>query len=159
MATTDYFLKIGDIKGEATDKDFKDQIEIESWEWRQDNLTNSGKVEAAQFILRSYVSKATPPLFKACATRIAIRGTSAELVCRKAGGTQLIYLKMKFSEAKVASFKILASMKSSDEQRPLMEIGLVFKSLEVSYTPINPSTNEKSAEVVNSYDYDTNESK
>jgi type VI secretion system secreted protein Hcp len=73
---TDIFAKIGDIKGESVGAKHKDEIEVLSFSW---GVANSGSTPSgggggagkAAFQDLSFVhdiDKATPALFKACAT-------------------------------------------------------------------------------------------
>jgi type VI secretion system secreted protein Hcp len=87
----DYFLKLDGIQGEATDHNFKDQIQLLSFSWggtRSVRLhgtggSGAGKVDLSDFSVTKHLDKSSP-LFKAL-TRDAHRHRDFERV--KAGAT------------------------------------------------------------------------
>lgn len=76
-----WFLKVDGIPGESTDAAHKDEIDVESWSWGVANATSpatgtgggAGKAEFADFHFVSWLSRASPPLFLACATGTKIK--------------------------------------------------------------------------------------
>lgn len=105
---SDIFAKIGDIKGESTDAKHKDEIEIESFSFGEAANTSetgqrSGKVQLQDFHFVMRVNKASPNLMKACATGQHIK--EATITARKAGQTQLEYLKIKLEEVVISSYQ------------------------------------------------------
>jgi type VI secretion system secreted protein Hcp len=137
MAAVDYFLKIEGIKGESTDKAHKEEIDIESWSWGETNSGShaggggggAGKVQMQDFHFVTKISKASPELFLACATGKHIK--EATLVCRKAGGKQEEYLKLKFSDLLVSSYQTGGSAHS--DVVPTDQVSLNFAKIEFSY--------------------------
>lgn len=101
-ASADYFLKIDGIPGESTDEKHKDWIEVDSWSWgvSQTNTghggggNGSGKVNVQDLNFTKRIDKASPLLFKACASGQHIKQVT--LTARKAGGRQDDYLKYNF---------------------------------------------------------------
>jgi type VI secretion system secreted protein Hcp len=136
MAAVDYFLKINGIPGESTDDKHKDEIDIESWSWGQTNSGShaygggggAGKVAMEDFNFTMRVNKASPKLFLACATGQHI--PDALLICRKAGKQQQEYLKMKFTDLLVSSYKTGGS---PSDVVPVDKIAFNFAKLEISY--------------------------
>lgn len=78
FAASDYFLKIDGIDGESKDAAHKGQIEVMSWSWGASNSgslsggaaggASSGRAKQKPLMITKTVDKATPLLFKACAS-------------------------------------------------------------------------------------------
>jgi type VI secretion system secreted protein Hcp len=138
MAAVDYFLKIDGIDGESTDDKHKSEIDVQSWSWGENNSGThaggggggAGKVVMQDFHFVMKVNKATPKLVLACATGQHIK--EATLVCRKAGGDQQEYMKIKFSDLLVSSFQTGGSQ---GEVVPVDQISMNFSKIEFEYKP------------------------
>ena len=99
---TDYFLKLDGIKGESKDAKHKDEIDLLSFSWGATQSGTAataggggaGKVSFQDFHFVMKMNKASPLLLQAVATGKHIK--QADLVARKAGGTQQEYLKITF---------------------------------------------------------------
>jgi type VI secretion system secreted protein Hcp len=138
MAAVDYFLKIDGIDGESTDDKHKNEIDVQSWSWGENNSGThaggggggAGKVVMQDFHFVMKVNKATPKLVLACATGQHIK--EATLVCRKAGGDQQEYMKIKFSDLLVSSFQTGGSQ---GEVVPVDQISMNFSKIEFEYKP------------------------
>lgn len=93
----DIFLKIDGIDGESMDDKHKNEIEVLSWRWNihQESTMHagsglgSGKVSVTNLDFDHYIDRASPNLFKYCASGKHI--PQAILVMRKAGGNPLEY--------------------------------------------------------------------
>jgi type VI secretion system secreted protein Hcp len=137
MAAVDYFLKIDGIEGESTDSKHKNEIDVQSWSWGETNGGDaahrggmgSGKCVPQDFHFVMQVNKSTPKLMKACATGEHIK--EATLTCRKAGGEQLEYLKVKLSDFIVSSYQTGGTNHSS--VIPVDQISLNFSKIEFEY--------------------------
>jgi type VI secretion system secreted protein Hcp len=138
-AASDYQLEIDGNKGESSDRNHKDTIEIESFSW---GVTNSGahssgggggagKVSFSDISVTKLVDKSSPLLFKRAATGQHIK--KATLFVRKAGGEQQEYMKITLEDLIVSSFKTAPS-KSSDSV-PLESVSMNFSKIEFSYAP------------------------
>lgn len=138
MAQTDYFLKIDTIEGESTDSKHKNEIDLLSWSWGEQNSGThaggggggAGKVSMNDFHFTMHVNKASPKLLLACANGQHI--PSAVLVCRKAGKEQQEYIKIKFSDLLISSFQTGGS---AGEVVPVDQISLNFSKIEYEYYP------------------------
>jgi type VI secretion system secreted protein Hcp len=138
MAAVDYFLKIDSIDGESTDDKHKNEIDVQSWSWGENNSGThaggggggAGKVVMQDFHFVMKVNKATPKLVLACATGQHIK--EATLVCRKAGGDQQEYMKIKFSDLLVSSFQTGGSQ---GDVVPVDQISMNFSKIEFEYKP------------------------
>ena len=134
----DMFIKIGDIKGESVDAAHKDEVDVLSWSWAlsQSGTTHtgqgggSGKVSVQDLSLTKYVDSATPLLMKMCANGAHI-GESL-LTVRKAGENPLEYIKIKMTDAIVASISTGGGM---GEDRLVENLVLNFAKVEFIYTP------------------------
>lgn len=141
MAAVDYFLKIDGIEGESGDGAHGGEIDVLSWSWGETNAgTHSGgggggagKVAVQDFNFTMKACKATPKLMLACASGQHI--AEATLTCRKAGGAQEEYLKIKFSEIHIASYQTGGS---GGDVVPLEQISFNFSKIEYEYKPQKP---------------------
>lgn len=136
MAAADFFLKIDGIEGESNDSKHKNEIELESWSFGATNSGGhaygggggAGKVVMQDFHFVMAINKAAPKLFLACSTGQHIK--EATLTCRKAGGEQQEYLKIKFSDLLVSSYQTGGS-----GVVPTDQISLNFTKIEYDYKP------------------------
>src|SRR3989338_10520822 len=110
-AAVDYFLKIDGIDGESTDPGHKGEIDVLSWSWGETNAGiraggggGAGKVNMQDFHFTMHSSKASPKLMLAVATGKHL--PQAILTVRKAGESQLEYIKIKLSDVMVSSYQI-----------------------------------------------------
>jgi type VI secretion system secreted protein Hcp len=111
MAKADYFLKLGDIKGEATCDKHKEWIEIHSFSWGEKQGGSdqhvghgAGKVQMDELTLSMGVNKASAELMLSCASGHHIK--KAELSCCKAGKVQHEYLRIELEDILVTSYHI-----------------------------------------------------
>jgi type VI secretion system secreted protein Hcp len=134
----DYFLKIDGVDGESTDKAHKGEIDVMSWSWGESNSGSSaagggggaGKVSMQDFHFVMQFNKASPKLILACATGEHVK--EATLVCRKAGGDQQEYMKIKMSDLIISSYQTGGS---SGDVIPVDQIAVNFSKIEVEYKP------------------------
>ena len=137
-ALVDFFLKIDGIEGESGDHAHKNEIQIDSWSWGESNQGSatagggmgSGKVLMQDFHFTMATNKASVKLFLHCANGKHI--PSALLTCRKAGGKQEEYLKIKFTDLLVSSFQIGGSPSNI---LPHEQISFNFVKVEWEYKP------------------------
>lgn len=142
MATTDYFLKLTGIEGESQDKDYKGQLDIESWSWGESNMGThgsgggggAGKVSIQDMHFVAKMSKASPKLFLACATGSHIK--EASLICRKAGGKQQAYLTITLTDVLVTSYQTAGS--AHGDVVPTDQFNLNFARIKWAYKEQKP---------------------
>lgn len=111
MAAFDAFLKLDGIKGESKDSKHADEIQLESFSWGAVQAGShsagggggAGKVQFQDFHFVMQANKASPNLMLHCATGVHI--PHVHLVVRKAGGTQLEFIKVKFSDVLISSYQ------------------------------------------------------
>ncbi|HEU5451993.1 MAG TPA: type VI secretion system tube protein Hcp [Terriglobales bacterium] len=137
MALVDYFLKIEGIEGESQDAKHKNEIQVESFAWGEQNAgtaahgggMGAGKVNFNDFNFAMRLNKASPVLFQKCATGEHIK--SAILTCRKAGKEQQEYLKVTFSDLLVSNYQTGGS--AGNDVVPMDSISLNFTKVEIEY--------------------------
>ena len=111
MALFDAFLKLDGIKGESADSKHKGEIDIESFSWGMSQTGVSatgggggaGKVKVHDISFQKKTDASSPLLFLNCANGAHIK--EATFVVRKAGGTQLEFLKIKLTDVLISSYK------------------------------------------------------
>lgn len=134
---SDMFFKIGDIKGESGDNSHKEEIEVMSFSYGASQTGTSsagsghgsGKVSLSDLHFVKKVDKSSPVLFVKCCTGEHIK--EAQLVVRKAGGTQLEYLKIKLTDVTVSSVRPGGSAHGDDI--PMEEVSLNFTKIDITY--------------------------
>ena len=108
----DFFLRMDKLQGESRDSKHKDEIEILGWTFGasqtgtsgQGGGSGTGQVEIHDVEIKKYLDRASPTLYKLCA--IGDHIATADLTCRKAGGEQLEYLKVRLEEILITSYKV-----------------------------------------------------
>jgi type VI secretion system secreted protein Hcp len=136
---SDIFAKIGDIKGETTDKEHKDEIDVMSYSWGVSQTgtmafgggAGAGKAQFNDFNFQTNVSKASPALFLACASGTHIK--EATITVRKAGNdSKQDYLILKLTDVLVSSYNA-----QSGGDRPTESISMAYAKIEFTYKPQN----------------------
>ena len=137
MAVIRYFLKLGNIKGESTDKGHQDEIEVLSFGWGATQSGGlggpgggggTGKVEVDELTFVATSGLASPPIFAACAKGEHL--PEAVLTGRRVGGKGQgqDFLVIKLKEVLISSYSQFAG----EAERPEDEVSLVFGELEVT---------------------------
>ena len=137
----DVFAKIGDIKGESTDDKHKDEVELLSWSWgvstsgaeAQGSTGGTGKANFSDFHFTHRIDKASPALFKMCATGEHIK--EATITARKAGKGQQEFLIIKMSDVIVTSVQ---SGGGGNDGSTAESVGLRFAKVDLEYKPQRP---------------------
>lgn len=138
MAAVDYFLKVDGIPGESQDSKHKDEIQLISWSFGEQNSGTfsvgggggAGKVVMGDFNFVKLVDKAGPKLFLACAQGAHI--PNALLTCRKAGTDQQEYLKITFKDVLISKYETTGSG-AVNEVVPLESISFNFAAIKIEY--------------------------
>lgn len=132
--SSDCFLKLKGISGEAADPDHRDEIQVTAWGWgvsAADGLPGGkSRGETRQLVVTHTVDAATPALLVHC-----VRGTiipEALLTVRKAsGGRPLTYFTAAMNRVRVAD--VHTTLKPDGETEET--IALAFEHVAVTYTP------------------------
>ena len=138
MAQVDYFLKIEGVEGESTDASHGKEIDVLSWSWGETNSGahgfggggGAGKVSMQDFNFVMNFNKASPKLMLKCA--IGEHIPEATLTCRKAGGKQEEYLKIKFTDLLISSYQTGGS---GGDVIPVDQISFNYTKIEFAYKP------------------------
>jgi type VI secretion system secreted protein Hcp len=142
MALVDYFLKIDGIPGESQDSKHKDEIDVLSFSFGEQQSGTmafgggggAGKIQMQDFHFMMNVNKASPKLFLNCATGTHIK--SAILTARKAGKDQQEYLKVTFSDLLISNFQTNGD--SHANSLPMDSISFNFSKIEIEYKEQKP---------------------
>ena len=155
----DMFLRIAGIDGEAQDHSHKDEIEVLSWRWgvnQQSNMHSgsgggSGKATVEDFTFVHYTDKASPSLLSYCLSGKHIK--DIQFTVRKAGGTPLEYLIIKFTDVIVTDVAMQGSIE--DESRPREVVKFSFTKMTQEYVIQNAEGN-KAGTIAATYDVKAN---
>lgn len=128
-AAVDMFLKLGDIKGESTDRAHSNEIDVLSWSWGMSQSGVAGKVNVQDLSFTKYLDKSSPELFLACAN--GKHYPEAKLTVRKAGDKPLEYLKITLKDVLVSSYSVSGG---GSEEIPTENVTLNFSKVEIEYT-------------------------
>ncbi|GIL05107.1 type VI secretion system tube protein Hcp [Betaproteobacteria bacterium PRO7] len=139
MALTDIHLKLDGIKGESTSARHKDEIVVESWAWGVANATQAGtgggggagRATFSDLTFTHRADRASPELWKACATGRHIR--DAVLSVARGGAGAQDYLTIKLTDVIVTSVALADT--AVDAQPPVGTVGLSFAKVEYGYRP------------------------
>jgi len=135
----DYYLKIDGIQGEATDQDFKDQINLLSFSWGGSQVSSAGtrtagsgagKVELSDFSVTKHFDKSSPQLFKALVS--GTHSGTAVLSAVKAGASGKAFLKITFEELFVTSIQVSAA-----DELPSESVSFSYKQIKIEYSTQN----------------------
>jgi type VI secretion system secreted protein Hcp len=130
--------KHGLIKGEAEDKDHKGEIEVLSWSWGMQGKASlgggaaTGKATMHDLKIVKRVDSASTALMLALRTNEPIQ--KAVLTLRKAGKTQLEYMKVTIEQGRVMSLSIDGG-DATGTAEVLERVTFSFNKIEVEYVP------------------------
>jgi type VI secretion system secreted protein Hcp len=131
----DYYLKLDGVKGEAADKNHKDEIQVLSFSWGGSQVSSvsgtggsgAGKVDLSDFTIMTYFDKGTPTLFKSlCAGTHIKTGT---LTAIKSGGDGKPYLTLDLTELFVSSLQLSAS-----SEIPSVSLSFTYNTIKIDYS-------------------------
>jgi type VI secretion system secreted protein Hcp len=130
--------KHGVIKGESPDGKHKDEIEVLSWSWgmaantRLGGGTATGKATINDLRIVKRVDSASTALMLALRTNEPIQ--KAVLTLRKAGKSQLEYLKITIEQGRVTALTVEAGDLSGSADI-FERVSFSFNKIEVEYVP------------------------
>ena len=141
--TGDMFLMVkgakhGLIKGESPDQQHKDEIEVLSWSWGMQAKPSlhtggpSGKATINDLRIVKRIDSASTALMQALRTNEQIQ--KAVLTLRKAGKSQLEYLKITIEGGRVTALTIDAG-DSTGSAEALERVAFSFNKIDVEYVP------------------------
>jgi type VI secretion system secreted protein Hcp len=133
------FLKLGPIKGEATQDGHKDEISVLSWHFAESQEgsghttggAGTGKVHVQDLNFTHYIDSATPDMYKYCAAGTQINQPVVLTVLKADGEVGLKYMEITLEDVMVSHI----STGGSDGEALVTEsVGLHFNKFKVKYT-------------------------
>jgi len=130
--------KHGLIKGESQDDQHKGEIEVVSWSWGMvakasiGGGTATGKATINDLRIVKRVDSASTALMGALRTNEPIQ--KAVLTLRKAGKSQLEYLKITIEQGRVVSL-IIDTVETASTPDVVERVSFSFNKIEVEYVP------------------------
>ena len=139
---SDIFLKVDGIKGESTDINHKDEIEVLSWSWGVTQTSgssvgggaSSGKPSISELVVGKLVDKASPDLFRSCLTGKHIK--NVELSERRAGAGKNDFLTITLKDAIISG---VHDSSGGEAARPTESISIAFAKVIYEYVPQKPN--------------------
>ena len=151
------YMKLGDIKGEATDQDHKDWIIIESMSspiyrsvppGAKDQQRTKGETSLGDIVVSRQLDKSSTKLQETCAN-----GTFAKEVeihfCTTVKNKQEPYLTYKLKDVIISSYVFHGN--SSGDPLPSENITLGYTEVEWTYIVVDPKTGDKKGQVPGKY--------
>jgi type VI secretion system secreted protein Hcp len=151
------FMKLGDVKGEATDQDHKDWIIIESMsspimrsipEGAKDQQRSRGETSLGDIAVTRQLDKSSTKLQEACANGTFYPEVEIHF-CTTVKNKQEPYLKYKLKNVIVSSYSF--SGIGSGNPLPSESVTLSYTEVEWTYVVIDPKTGEKQGQVPAKY--------
>lgn len=103
-AAADYFLKLDDIRGEATADSHKDWIEIQSFQWGVTRPPGTNPAANSGSIFTKKADKATPLLMLACAKKDNLDRAAVEFVHDQQDGSPVRYYRYELENVLITSY-------------------------------------------------------
>lgn len=151
------FMKLGDIKGEATDKEHKDWIIIESMssaiyrsvpEGAKDVQRSRGDTTLGDVVVVRELDKSSTKLQESTANGFFHEEVEVHFTRSSGDGKQQTYLKYKLKDVIVTSYSFHGS--AAGDPLPTEEITLGYTEVEWTYIATDPRTGEQT-EIVGKY--------
>ncbi|MCP4169487.1 MAG: type VI secretion system tube protein Hcp [Fuerstiella sp.] len=151
------FVKLGDIKGEATDDGHKDWILIESMssplfrsipEGAKDSQRTKGDTTLGDIVVVRQLDKSSTKLQEACANGSFFSEVEIHF-CTTMKNKQEPYLTYKLKDVIVTSYSFHGN--SSGDPLPSEEVTLGYTEVEWTYITIDPKTGDKKGNVPAKY--------
>jgi len=151
------YIKMGDIKGEATDQDHKDWILLESLSspiyrsipaGAKDQQRTKGETSLGDIVVVRQLDKSSTKLQEACASGKFFPEVEVHF-CTTVKGKQEPYLTYKLKNVIVTSYSFHGN--SSGSPLPSEEVTLAFTEAEWTYVVVDPKTGDKKGNVPGKY--------
>lgn len=158
------FIKLGDIKGEATDDGHKDWVIIQSMSspiyrsvpaGAKDHQRTKGETTLGDIVVVRELDKSTPKLQEACANGTFFPEVEIHF-CSTVGNKQEPYLKYLLKDVIVSSFSFHGN--SAGDPLPSEEITLGYTEVEWTYITLDPKTGKPVGNVPAKYNPGTGKS-
>ncbi|MBI4586173.1 MAG: type VI secretion system tube protein Hcp [Planctomycetes bacterium] len=147
------YMKLGDIKGEATEQNHKDWIIIESLSspvyrsiqpGAKDMQRSRGETTLGDIVLVRQLDKSSVKLQEACANGTFFKEVEIHF-CTQVKNKQEPYLKYKLKDVIISSYSFHGNSKG--DPQPSEEVTLSFSEAEWIYVVVDPNTGDKKGEV------------
>lgn len=151
------FVKLGDIKGEATDNEHKDWIIIESMsaplfrsiaEGAKDSQRTKGTTSLGDVVVVRELDKSSTKLQEACANGTFFKEVEIHF-CTTMKNKQEPYLTYKLKDVIVTSYSFHGN--AAGDPLPTEEVTLGYTEVEWTYITIDPKTGDKVGNVPAKY--------
>jgi type VI secretion system secreted protein Hcp len=131
-AAVDYFLEVNGVPGESQDAKFAKSIDVEAYSWAASaNSEKKGNtVNLSDLSISKRVDVASPALFQRL-----VQGTtipSVELIARRAGESQLVFLRYCLEDVQVTSIQQAGSGGEDSSQE---NVSFAYAAVSQQYTP------------------------
>jgi type VI secretion system secreted protein Hcp len=152
------YMKLGDIKGEATQQDHKDWIILQSMSSpihrsipasARDQQRTKGETTLGDIVIVRQLDKSSTKLAEACANGTFYASVEIHF-CTTVKNKQEPYLKYKLSDVIVTSYSFHGN--ASGDPLPSEEITLGFSKIEWTYIIVDPKTGDVKGNVPGKYD-------
>ena len=142
--TMSMFIKIGEIKGEASFDQYVDHIGVLRFQWGVAKAPSQGihafrAPRFRSFVFTKYLDKASPVLFQSCCS--GTMHPTANFAARRADpmtGAVGEHLKYKFTNVLVTGVRPVCA--STLDELPLEEVTLAFSKCELDYSMVGGGT-------------------
>ena len=131
----DYFLKIGDVRGESDDSKHKDEIDVLEWSWGVTNRYSASgggggasRPVFSDFTWEQGLDRSFVPLFVHATSGVHLG--SAVLSVRRSDGLKQEFFQMTFGEVFITSLRSQTSGDSVD-----VHAAMSFSTIEMAYRP------------------------
>jgi type VI secretion system secreted protein Hcp len=151
------FMKLGDIKGEATDADHKDWILLESMSapiyrsvpaGAKDQQRTKGETTCGDIVVSRQLDKSSTKLQEACANGTFFKEVEIHF-CTTVKNKQEPYLTYKLADVIVSSYSFHGT--ASGSPLPSEQITLGYTKVEWNYIIVDPKTGDKTSNVPAKY--------
>ena len=151
------FMKLGDIKGEATDADHKEWVIIESMSspmyrsvpaGAKDQQRTKGETTLGDIACSRQLDKSSTKLQEACANGTFFKEVEIHF-CTTVKNKQEPYLTYKLSDVIISSYSFHGN--SSGSPLPSEQVTLGYTKVEWTYIVIDPATGDKKGNVPAKY--------
>ena len=151
------FMKLGDIKGQATDADHKDWILIESMSApisrsipmnARDQQRTQGSTSLGDIVVVRELDKSSTKLQEACANGTFFKEVEIHL-CATVNNKQEPYLKYKLENVIITSYSFHGN--ASGSPLPTEQVSMGYTGVEWTYITLDPNTGKNQGQVPAKY--------
>ena len=152
------YMKLGDIKGEASDTDHKEWILIESMsspifrsvpEGAKDQQRTKGETTLGDIVVVRQLDKSSTKLQEACANGTFFKEIEIHF-CTTVKNKQEPYLTYKLSDVIISSFSMHGN--ASGSPLPSEQVTMGYTKAEWNYIVVDPKTGDKQGNVPAKYE-------